>query len=78
MKNKKNNAKFLLFYKFYSIIQTPSKINKNEKFIIENSPTYLSVPFGSLFTYSLSVIRLAREDINVPTPPIFTPRSKSL
>ena len=69
-------AKFLpLFYIIKSI--TVVNIIKNEKLNKENRPTYLAVLFGLCLTYSLKVIKLASEDISVPTPPTFTPTSNA-
>ena len=48
-------------------------IIKNEKFITENSLKYIQNLPGLFFVYSLRVIRLARDAINVPAPPMFTP-----
>ena len=53
------------------------KTIKNARLKIENKPTYLSVLSGLCFTYSLKVIKLASEDISVPTPPILTPTSSA-
>ena len=38
---------------------------------------YFSVLFGLCLVYSLKVIRLASDEISVPTPPMFTPTSKA-
>ena len=53
-------------------------IIKNPKLNAENTAKYRPPFFGLCFTYSRKVIRLANEAINVPTPPIFTPKSKCL
>ena len=46
---------------------------KNEKLIAEYFKRYFFESFGYLLVYSLNVIRLARDDMSVPTPPMFTP-----
>ena len=53
-------------------------IIKNPKLNAENTAKYRPPFLGLCFTYSRKVIRLANEAINVPTPPIFTPKSKCL
>ena len=44
----------------------------------ENFAIYSAVFPGALFAYSRKVIRLASDAISVPTPPTFTPTSRSL
>ena len=39
---------------------------------VNNSMYFFASPFARV-VYSLNVIKLAREDISVPTPPMFTP-----
>ena len=60
------------------IEQTIIKIPRNAKLKSENFIMYLRVCPGSCFEYSLKVIRLAREDIRLPTPPILTPSKRCL
>ena len=55
------------------IINTVSNI-RNPKLNSEKSLIYFIALPGLCFVYSLKVIRLASEEISVPTPPIFTPR----
>ena len=50
---------------------------KNPKFRAEKSPRYFKVLPLTCEVYSRNVIRLARDEISVPTPPMFTPRSNS-
>ena len=51
------------------------KTAKNAKLIILNQSKYFpAFPFA-FAVYSRKVIKLASEDINVPTPPILTPTS---
>ena len=60
--------------KYSASIRTP----KNAKLNAEKSSKYFP-DFPSLcLAYSRKVIRLAKEDISVPTPPIFTPTSNAL
>ena len=54
------------------------KIVRKAKLNAENIPIYEKTFLGLYFTYSRSVIRLASDDIRVPTPPIFTPIKSSL
>ena len=68
----------LLPYKRLISNWNPVKINKNAKLNAENKAIYLPVFPGLCFPYSRKVIRLAREEISVPTPPIFTPNNKSV
>ena len=49
---------------------------KNAKLKRENKSTYLPTFCGSCLEYSPKVIKLASEEMSVPTPPIFTPMSK--
>lgn len=59
-----------------SIITAVNMI-RNPKLNAEKSPIYLSALPELCFVYSLKVIRLASEEISVPTPPIFTPSKSS-
>ena len=65
-------------YAYSKIIATAERINKNPKLNAENNAMYFPVPLGSCLVYSLNVIRLAREEISVPTPPIFTPNKREV
>ena len=69
---------------FYCCIQIsfsknikPVSTTRNAKLKSENFAMYFPALPGLCFMYSRKVIRLARDAINVPTPPMFTPTSKS-
>ena len=65
--------------KIYIIISiTEVRIIKKPKFSAEKRPIYLRVFPLTWEVYSRNVIRLAREEIRVPTPPILTPTRSSL
>ena len=64
--------------KNYNILIETNNIIKNIKLSAVNIIMYCLLFPGLWRLYSLKVIRLAREAISVPTPPIFTPISKSL
>ena len=49
------------------------KIPKKAKLNAENKSMYLPTLCGFLEVYSRKVIKLASDDMSVPTPPIFTP-----
>ena len=49
---------------------------RNVKLIAVKSPKYRSALPGLFEVYSLKVIRLAREAMRVPVPPILTPTSR--
>lgn len=51
----------------------PVSTIKNEKLNAEKMPIYFPLFPGLCEQYSLNVIKLASEDISVPTPPMFTP-----
>ena len=59
------------------IRQTITRTARNEKLTTVNSRKYFHTPFGSWLEYSLNVIRLARDAISVPIPPILTPTRRS-
>lgn len=59
--------------KLCATVNTP----KNEKLKAEKSSMYFHALSPDLDVYSRKVIREAREEISVPTPPIFTPTSKA-
>ena len=50
---------------------------KNPKLNAEKRRIYFPAFPGSRFVYSRNVIKLASEEISVPTPPIFTPTSNA-
>ena len=49
---------------------------RNAKLNAENSKIYFFAPSRSCEVYSRKVIRLASEEMSVPTPPTLTPRSR--
>ena len=53
--------------------QTTVIIMRNAKLNAEKMRIYLPTPFGYADEYFLNVIRLARDAIRVPHPPMFTP-----
>ena len=53
------------------------RINTKPKLKIEKSPIYRQDFPGLCFIYSRKVIKLAREAINVPAPPMLTPSKSS-
>ena len=60
--------------KLYLIIkQKASRIPKKAKFMTEKRTMYFFAQPGLWARYSRKVMRLAREAINVPQPPMFTP-----
>ena len=68
---------FVFIYRQISAAHAPSRINKNAKLNAEKSKIYFFAPPWSCFVYSRKVIRLAREEINVPTPPMLTPYKRA-
>lgn len=54
-----------------------SKIPRKAKLNAENFAIYESASFGRCIVYERNVIRLARDAIRVPVPPILTPRRSS-
>ena len=50
---------------------------RNVKLNAENIPIKYPLLPGTYELYFLYVIRLARDDISVPTPPMFTPTRRS-
>ena len=56
---------------------TPVSKIKKAKLKREKRSRYLPVFFGSRREYSRKVIKLAKEEMSVPTPPIFTPTNRS-
>ena len=73
----KSFSNLVFVYKYNSKAHAPSKINKNAKLNTEKSKTYFFEPPGLCLVYSRKVIRLAREEISVPTPPILTPYKRA-
>ena len=65
----------VIFYR--NIIVVSVRMIKNPKLRAEKSPIYCKVLPLTCDVYSRKVIRLAREEMSVPTPPILTPRSNS-
>ena len=61
---------------FNNSINAVSKIKK-PKLNNEKSLIYFPALPGLCFVYSLKVIKLARDDIKVPQPPILTPTKRS-
>ena len=60
------------------ILSTTSNMIKNAKLNAENLTIYDLILCGAYLLYSRNVIRLARDDISVPTPPILTPTNNAL
>ena len=69
-------GEFLTLRIFY-IMQNAIRITKNSILSVANLSIYLSVFPGWSLVYALNVIRLARDAMSVPTPPILTPSSSS-
>lgn len=72
------SGKFIREYQYQNTKQNPFSRNKKPKLNIENSAMYFFVFPGQTELYCLNVIRLAREAISVPTPPILTPSRRFL
>ena len=66
---------FALNYKNNVVVTV--RIIKNPKLSAVKSPRYFKVLPLTWDVYSRKVIKLAREEMSVPTPPILTPRSNS-
>ena len=69
------NALVIAYKKRYAV---SVKIIKNAKLNAENNAIYLPALPGLCEVYSRKVIKLASEEIKVPTPPIFTPSNNSV
>ena len=69
-----------LFFVFYNNIkkQEPSKMKRKAKLNAEKRSKYFFAPCGSCLVNSRKVIKLAREEMSVPQPPIFTPKSRGV
>lgn len=63
---------------YKNIITDIVRTIRKPKLNAENKPIYCAVFPFTCEVYSRKVIRLASDEIRVPTPPIFTPRSSSL
>ena len=59
------------------IIANAVKMIKNPKLNAENNAIYLPALLGLCAVYSRKVIRLARDAMSVPVPPMFTPKSRA-
>ena len=53
-----------------------ARMIKNEKLNAEKIAMYFPAFVGLCAVYSRKVIKLARDAIRVPVPPIFTPKSR--
>lgn len=66
-----------VFYKFKMSFENKNITIRKPKLNAENKRMYFPVFPLLCFVYSLNVIRLARDAISVPVPPILTPTSNA-
>jgi hypothetical protein len=62
---------------FQNMSATAVRMIRKAKLNAENCNMYLPVFSGLCEEYSRKVIRLAKDEIKVPTPPMLTPTSRS-